>query len=70
MQASEQSDWLVQTKLQPPLPRSDVIPRPRLLAALREGLSSHRLTLLSASAGYGKTTLLAELGRGDKETGR
>ena len=59
MRASEQLDWLVQTKLQPPLPRADVIPRPRLLAALRDKLTSHRLTLLSAPAGYGKTTLLA-----------
>jgi LuxR family maltose regulon positive regulatory protein len=59
MQGSEQLDWLIQTKLQPPLPRSDVITRPYLLAALRDGLASHRLTLLSAPAGYGKTTLLA-----------
>ena len=61
MRASEQLDWLVQTKLQPPLPRADVIPRPRLLAALRDKLTSHRLTLLSAPAGYGKTTLLASI---------
>jgi LuxR family maltose regulon positive regulatory protein len=59
-QAPQPSDWLVQTKLRPPLPRSDVIPRPRLLAALRDGLISRRLTLLSAPTGYGKTTLLAE----------
>ncbi len=59
-QAPEPSDWLVQTKLQPPMPRSDVITRPRLLAALRDGLTSRRLTLLSAPAGYGKTTLLAQ----------
>jgi ATP/maltotriose-dependent transcriptional regulator MalT len=58
-QTSEPSDWLVQTKLRPPLPRSDVIHRPRLLAALRDGLTSRQLTLLSAPAGYGKTTLLA-----------
>jgi len=55
----EPPDWLIQTKLQIPPPRSDVIHRPRLLASLREGLTSHRLTLLSAPAGYGKTTLLA-----------
>lgn len=57
--ASEPPDWLIQTKLQVPPPRSDVIHRPRLLASLREGLISHHLTLLSAPAGYGKTTLLA-----------
>jgi LuxR family maltose regulon positive regulatory protein len=62
MWTSEQPIWLTQTKLQPPLPRSDVIPRPRLLAALRDGLTSRRLTLLSAPAGYGKTTLLADCG--------
>ena len=52
--------WLLQTKLQPPLPRSDVIHRPRLFAALRNTLTSHRLILISAPAGYGKTTLLAD----------
>jgi len=57
--APEPPDWLIQTKLQIPPPRSDVIHRPRLLASLREGLTSHCLTLLSAPAGYGKTTLLA-----------
>jgi LuxR family maltose regulon positive regulatory protein len=61
-QAPEQPDWLVQTKLHPPLLREDVIPRPRLLAALRQALTSHPLTLLSAPAGYGKTTLLADFG--------
>jgi ATP/maltotriose-dependent transcriptional regulator MalT len=38
MRTSEQPIWLTQTKLWPPLPRSDVIPRPRLLAALRDGI--------------------------------
>ena len=53
------ADWLVQTKLHPPRLREDVIPRPCLLATLRDGLTLCRLTLLSAPAGYGKTTLLA-----------
>jgi LuxR family maltose regulon positive regulatory protein len=60
MWTSEQPIWLTQTKLQPPLPRSDVIPRPRLLAALRDGLTSRRLTLLSAPAGYGNWLTLDE----------
>lgn len=47
--------WLVQTKLQPPLPRSDVVPRPRLLEALDAALSTSRLTLLPTPAGYAKT---------------
>ncbi len=61
MQASKPFDWLIQTKFRPPLPRSDLIHRPHLLAMLREAMTSHRLTLLSAPAGYGKTTLLAAL---------
>jgi len=61
IQAPQQPDWLVQTKLHPPLLREDVIPRPRLLDALRHALTSYPLTLLSAPAGYGKTTLLAAL---------
>lgn len=51
----------VQTKLYPPQSRKDAISRPRLLAALREGLTSRRLILLSTPAGYGKSTLLAAL---------
>jgi len=50
---------LVQTKLHPPLLREDVIPRSRLLDALHDALTSYPLTLISAPAGYGKTTLLA-----------
>ena len=55
------NEWLVQTKLYPPCLREDIIPRPRLLEALYGALRQHRLTLLSAPAGYGKTTLLAAL---------
>lgn len=54
-------NWLAETKFHPPLLRQDVIPRQRLLEDLRNRLSSHPLTLLSAPAGYGKTTLLASL---------
>ena len=57
----EWTAWLAQTKLQPPLLRSDVIPRWRLIDELREMIYTHRLTLISAPAGYGKTTLLASL---------
>lgn len=53
--------WLAQTKLQPPQLRSDLIARQDLLAALQQAAGSHRLTLVSAPAGYGKTTLLASL---------
>jgi LuxR family maltose regulon positive regulatory protein len=47
---------LVQTKLVAPRPRSNLVPRPRL----HEQLNTHldcKLTLLSAPAGFGKTTL-------------
>jgi len=60
--------WLAHTKFHASLLRGDHIARPRLAAALQEALRSHPLTLLSAPAGYGKTTLLASIGQGDKET--
>lgn len=51
-------DWLALTRVSPPLPRGDVIARPRLAATLRAAMRDHALTLLSAPAGSGKTTLL------------
>jgi LuxR family maltose regulon positive regulatory protein len=53
-------DWLAQTKFRPPLLRADSIPRPRLVDALRHALTAFPIILLSAPAGYGKTTLLAQ----------
>ncbi len=58
---SEPAYWLAETKFHPPSLREDVVPRWHLLDDLRDGLTSHPLTLLSAPAGYGKTTLLAAL---------
>jgi ATP/maltotriose-dependent transcriptional regulator MalT len=49
---------LLQTKLSIPAVRAELEPRPRLLARLNEGLAG-KLTLISAPAGFGKTTLLA-----------
>jgi LuxR family maltose regulon positive regulatory protein len=54
---------LLATKLYiPPLrPRERVVPRPRLIERLNEGLHSGRkLALVSAPAGIGKTTLVSE----------
>jgi LuxR family maltose regulon positive regulatory protein len=52
---------LLTTKLYIPPPRPDMVPRPHLLQRLNEGLrQGHRLTLVSAPAGFGKTTLLSE----------
>jgi len=50
---------LLHTKFLVPRPRPDFLPRPRLVDWL-ESNSDKRLTLLSAPAGYGKTTLLAD----------
>ncbi len=49
------------TKLYIPPPRAKIVLRPRLIEQLNEGLSSGcKLTLISASAGFGKTTLVSE----------
>ena len=48
----------LRTKLQIPPLRPTLVPRPRLIERLREGLTRH-LILVSAPVGYGKTTLLA-----------
>ena len=52
-------DPLVATKLRPPRTPRDLIARPRLLGRL-EWDPGRRLTLLSAPAGFGKSTLLGE----------
>ncbi len=51
------------TKLYIPPNRAQVVPRPRLLARLDEGLA-RPLTVISAPAGSGKTTLLSEWAAG------
>jgi LuxR family transcriptional regulator, maltose regulon positive regulatory protein len=52
---------ILATRLYIPPPRPNVVPRPRLIERLNEGLSSGRkLTLISAPAGFGKTTLVSE----------
>jgi LuxR family maltose regulon positive regulatory protein len=49
------------TKLYIPPPPPKVVPRPRLIRRLNEGLSrAPGVTLISAPAGFGKTTLLSE----------
>lgn len=55
------SAWYAATKLHPPLVRFDTIKRPQLEKMLCQSIYSHPLTLVSAPAGYGKTTLLATL---------
>ncbi|HSK90842.1 MAG TPA: LuxR C-terminal-related transcriptional regulator [Euzebyales bacterium] len=50
---------LLETKLYVPSPRRALVPRPRLRDRLGRG-NQATLTLVSAPAGFGKTTLLAE----------
>ncbi len=50
---------LLQTKLYTPRPRPSLVPRPRLLEKL-DCVLERKLTLISAPAGFGKTTLLSE----------
>jgi LuxR family maltose regulon positive regulatory protein len=49
---------VIEAKLSIPRPRADLVPRPRLLRQLDRALEEP-LTLLTAPAGYGKSTLLA-----------
>jgi LuxR family maltose regulon positive regulatory protein len=75
-------DQLLSTKLYIPQSRPEIVPRPRLIKRMNEGLQ-RKLTLISAPAGFGKTTLLSQwvgniehpvawvsLDRGDNEQGR
>ena len=50
---------ILATKLYIPPPRSKIVLRPRLIERLNEGLVG-KLTLISAPAGFGKTTLVSE----------
>lgn len=51
---------LLQTKLSTPRLRPSLVPRPRLIDKLNQGLTGKLLALISAPAGFGKTTLVAE----------
>ena len=53
------STSLLTTKLYIPTPRKNLVARPRLIDTLNGGQDG-KLTLISAPAGFGKTTLLAE----------
>ncbi len=52
-------DPLLTTKLHPPRPRGRLVSRSHLIERLQQGMES-ALTLISAPAGFGKTTLLAQ----------
>jgi len=53
------SENLLSSKLQIPVIRPGLVTRPRLLARLNEGLN-RKMILVSAPAGFGKSTLLAD----------
>lgn len=53
------STTILATKLYTPPPRPRIVLRPRLIERLNESLQ-RKLTLISASAGFGKTTLVSE----------
>ena len=50
---------LLATRLHMPRPRTDLVSRPHLVERLQQGMTC-TLTLISAPAGFGKTTLLAQ----------
>lgn len=51
---------LLATKIQVPPSRPSRLTRPRLIEALNDNVFDHALTLISAPAGYGKTTLMSQ----------
>lgn len=59
-QASVAAPRILETKFYAPRPRSDFVSRSRLTNALRDG-AEHKLTIVVAPAGFGKTTLVASL---------
>ncbi|MCP4424186.1 MAG: hypothetical protein GY803_06825 [Chloroflexi bacterium] len=54
---------ILQTKLYIPPPKPALTPRPHLIERLNDGLA-RKLIVVSAPAGFGKTTLIAEWGGG------
>ena len=59
--AGAQDLTLLMTKLYVPPPWPNLVARPRLIKRLDEGLRlGHRLTLICAPAGFGKTTLISD----------
>lgn len=58
---SESFNLFPKTKLYPPLLGEDFLSRPELLRGLYQSITTKPLTLISAQAGAGKTTLIAGL---------
>ena len=51
---------LIETKLRPPDRRTGFVARADLVARLDTAVAAHRLTVVSAAAGWGKTTLVGD----------
>jgi len=62
---SAQSSFFLRTKLLPPRPAPELLSRPRLTDRLSTNLA-HPVTLVTANAGSGKTTLVADFLRSQK----
>jgi LuxR family maltose regulon positive regulatory protein len=62
-------DSIVVTKLSIPPPRAQLVPRPALIERLNSGID-RKLTLVSAPAGFGKTTLVSDWVDGLQATGK
>lgn len=58
MDSIDQTSSIIKTKIFRPPVTTDLVRREELLARLEQGLN-HRLTLVSAPAGYGKSTLVS-----------
>jgi LuxR family maltose regulon positive regulatory protein len=54
----KKANTLIRTKLRLPFTRPELVPRPRLQAQIEQGLRGP-LTLITAPAGFGKTTLVS-----------
>ena len=54
----QKADPLIRTKLRLPFTRPELVPRPRLQEQIAQGLHGP-ITLITAPAGFGKTTLVA-----------
>ncbi len=59
IESNKLRDPLLATRLHPPRPPSRLVSRSHLAERLQQGME-HTLTLISAPAGFGKTTLLAQ----------
>jgi LuxR family maltose regulon positive regulatory protein len=61
-------ETLLRTKLFIPPLRPNLVPRPHLIERLNQGFQlGHKLTLISAPAGFGKTTLASEWVAGNQQ---